>query len=272
MFHNRQGPAGLTYSLCQYPGARVTYRGPPANLQRPYMAFIGASETFGPFVEAPFPTLIAEAYGVEVLNLGVRNAGPDVHLQSRAMLQLTSVAVATVVQVPLIPNLSNRFYRVHPRRNDRFLCITEELRALAPYVDLCDVNFIGHFWAELARQAPDVVSLVRQEVEEVWLDRMRLMLRHIKSPVYLLVIEKDVANPAAKWAVSRTMLDALRSLVSQIVHVRPSQQALREGRSTLMFSDAEFSKASGALNATAHKDVAHGVMAAMDDAMKKARA
>jgi len=272
MFHDRSGLGGPNYFLCQYAGARVTYRGPPANAEFPYIAFIGSSETFGPFVEAPFPTLVAEDLGVQALNLGVRNAGPDVHLQSRAVLDLTHAAMATVVQVPRVANVSNRFYRVHPRRNDRLIAVQHDLQDLVPAFDPCDVHFIGHFWAELQRQAPNVVPRVQQEVEGAWVEHMEILLTHVAPPVYLLWIEPWGPPRAQGLPVTSEMLQVLEPLVTERIDVRTTQEARDEGASTLVFGADDRAKAAYALNAAAHRDVASAVLEVIAADMEKARA
>ena len=277
MFHDRTGPGDLSYFPCHYGMSRVTYRGPQICTDAPYLAFLGGSETFGPFVEAPFPTLVAEACGAQALNLGVRNAGPDVMLNARGVLDLTHRAAGTVVQVPLVANLSNQFYRVHPRRNDRFLCITEDLRARAKLLDMCEVHFIGHFWAELARQSPEIAETVRKEVQRTWVERMQLLLSHVAPPVYLLWVEpwgpaQRPARDASLPIITSRMLQALAPQVVAQINVRPSQSAQDEGASTLVFDRQDRAKAAYALNAAAHREVADAVLSVMDVPMKKARA
>ena len=56
-----------------------------------------------------------------MVNLGCLNAGPDVYLNDPEILRIASKADVTVLQVVGAANLTNRFYTVHPRRNDRFL-------------------------------------------------------------------------------------------------------------------------------------------------------
>ena len=41
------------------------------------MGFVGAAQTFGRLCALPFPSLLAETMGIEVLNLGHGGAGPE---------------------------------------------------------------------------------------------------------------------------------------------------------------------------------------------------
>src|SRR5687767_7648017 len=52
------------------------FRGPAVDLSRPYVACIGAAQTFGRFCERPFPALLADRLGIQFLNLGVGGASP----------------------------------------------------------------------------------------------------------------------------------------------------------------------------------------------------
>jgi hypothetical protein len=74
------------------------FRGPPVDLSRLFIAFVGAAQTFGRFVNKPFPTLIGETLGAPVLNLGVGGAGPAFCDRPR-YLDILNRAEAVVFQV-----------------------------------------------------------------------------------------------------------------------------------------------------------------------------
>jgi LPS sulfotransferase NodH len=92
-------PGGFDYQLHSLPelGERE-FRGPPVATNKPYLAFIGAAQTFGRFVQHPFPTLLAERLELPALNLGVGGAGPR-HFDKPRYLKLLNGAEAVVVQV-----------------------------------------------------------------------------------------------------------------------------------------------------------------------------
>ena len=58
----------------------------------------GAAQTFGRFVERPFPTLLAERLGLPALNLGAGGAGPR-HFDRPEYLDALNRAEAVVLQV-----------------------------------------------------------------------------------------------------------------------------------------------------------------------------
>ncbi len=51
-----------------------------ARLTAPYGVVIGGTETYGKFVPDPYPALIEARMGLQMVNLGCLNAGPDVFL------------------------------------------------------------------------------------------------------------------------------------------------------------------------------------------------
>ena len=54
--------AGLTYAPCRYGMSRIMFRGPKRRLDNPYFACIGGTETYGKFIDRPFPALIEKRY------------------------------------------------------------------------------------------------------------------------------------------------------------------------------------------------------------------
>ncbi|HLQ19378.1 MAG TPA: DUF6473 family protein, partial [Tabrizicola sp.] len=111
----------LDYFPCRYGASKALFRGPQRDLSLPYVAMLGGSATFGKYVERPYPALVEAALGRPVANLGGLNAGPDFYLTDPAALDVAARAQVAVVQVTGAEALSNPFYTVHSRRNDRFL-------------------------------------------------------------------------------------------------------------------------------------------------------
>ena len=130
MAYEYPGDGSLDYYPCRYGTSRVLFRGPRRDLDRPYVAMLGSTETYGKFVPEPYPALTEAATGLRVVNLGYVNAGLDLYLKDPEVLDTAARARVTVVQIMGAQNLSNRFYTVHPRRNDRFTGPTPLLRAL----------------------------------------------------------------------------------------------------------------------------------------------
>ncbi len=109
-YQNLDRAGGFDYQLQSVPelGDRI-YRGPPVDLARPFIAFVGAAQTFGRFVEAPFPAILSERLGLQALNLGVGGAGPR-HFLAPRYLAVLNKAEAVVLQVLSGRSASNSMF------------------------------------------------------------------------------------------------------------------------------------------------------------------
>jgi len=200
---------------CRYGTSKLLFRGPRRDLDRPYVAFIGGCETFGRFVANPYPALVESGLGKVCVNLGSVNAGLDSFVHDAEVIRIARGAVATVVQVPGAHNMSNRFYRVHPRRNDRFLTASQLMSVVYREVDFTEFNFNRHMLESLQLLSPDRFCLILDELQQAWLARMRLFLGMIGSGVQLLWLrypaDTDKTLGPDPLFVDRTMLQALQA-------------------------------------------------------------
>jgi hypothetical protein len=90
---------GFDYDLWHPFGpARESFRGPPIDLDKPFVAFIGAAQMLGRFVDKPVSALLGDKLGLPVLNLAVGAAGPR-HFDKPHYLDAINRAEAVVVQV-----------------------------------------------------------------------------------------------------------------------------------------------------------------------------
>jgi hypothetical protein len=180
------GAGSLDYSPCRYGMSKLIFRGPKQALGGPYTAVLGGAETYGKFVAQPYPAVLAQKTGRVVVNLGYMNAGPDAFLNDPDALAIAAASEVTIVQLIGAANLSNRFYTVHPRRNDRFVMETPWLRTLFPEVDFTEFHFTGHLVQTLHHVSPKRFALVATELRSVWLDRMQQLLAQLSGKVVLL--------------------------------------------------------------------------------------
>jgi Domain of unknown function (DUF6473) len=165
--------------------------------------------------------------GVPVVNLGLPNAGLDAFVHDADVMHLVAGARAVVVQVLGAQNLSNRFYPVHPRRNDRFLGAHACLRALFPEVDFTEFNFTRHLLQSLYRVSAERFAVLAVELRAVWIERMRALLAQAQRPVLLWAAPvaplpgtgrlEDRLYPTL---VTAAMMDQVRPLAVGCVEVR----------------------------------------------------
>lgn len=265
---------GLDYAPCQYDGSRLYFRGPPADLGRSYVAFLGGTETYGKFVEQPFPALVAAATGFNCVNLGVVNGSVDVLGSDAGLLAIARRAEVRVLQVPGAHLLSNRFYSVHPRRNDRFLRASTVLAALYPEVDFTEICFVGHLLARLWEVSPDRFHILREELQAAWSARMRSTLTRLGPATLLLWFAPQMPSDIP-WEerpdplriepgfVTRRMLDALRPMVRMVLMATPSPRAMAGGTAGMVFTPRQQAAARALLPPAAHEEAAATIARAL---------
>ena len=215
----------LDYFPCRYGNSRLLFRGPRRSLTAPYVAVLGGTETYGKFAPHPFPDELEERIGRAVVNLGCINGGPDVFLNDADTLAVARGARAVVVQAMGAQNLTNRFYTVHPRRNDRFIAASAELRALYPDVDFTEFTFTRHLLAVLAARSPARFARLQAELRQTWVDRMSRLLALLPGRRLMLWLGdpppgEGAADPFAPAPlVDGAMLHALAPLAERLITV-----------------------------------------------------
>lgn len=233
LFANGAGaPVGLS-GRCGV--SRLRFRDPQPVPSGEYIVALGGSESFGPADSAPFPALIGGCLGVEVANLACLNGGPDAYLNDPATLGMAAGARAVIIQVMGALNLTNRYYCVHPRRNDRFIAAAPPLRALYPDVDFTDIHFTRHLAQTLFRRDAGRFAMVAEELRRIWLARMRALLQQLPPRRLLLWMAADPPPERARGPlvppelVDRAMVSALCPLVSGYVErVGPPGAAMHD--------------------------------------------
>ncbi|MEB8387882.1 DUF6473 family protein [Rhodobacteraceae bacterium KMM 6894] len=267
MAYEKLGETPLDYQPCRYGTSKLLFRGPRRRLEGQYAVFLGGTETYGKFIARPFPALIEARTGAKCINLGWPNAGIDVFLHDPDVLAITSRAKLAVIQVSAAQNMSNRFYSVHPRRNDRFVEASPMLRAIYRDVDFTEFHFTRHMLRHLRHVAPDRFALIRDELQTAWVARMRLLLHQIAAPVVLLWLsahppkeEADAPDIAEDPAfVTRAMLEMLHPKVLQVVEVTASAAALSYGTRGMVFSEFEGNIASEIMGPAVHEEAAEAL-------------
>ncbi len=256
---------GLDYYPCRYETSRTVFRGPRVALDGPFTVVLGGSEVYGKFVEEPFSEQLADRTGRRIVNLGVMNGGLDVYVQDEALMRLASQAEASVVQVMGAHNLSNRYYTVHPRRNDRFLKHSTLLNALYRDVDFSDFTFTRHMLSTLRTRSPDRFRQVEAELSSAWVARMRLLLSRLPGRRILLWIEtgQDHGLGAEPPFVTLAMIQSLEESIDGIVQVDVSDTFGAAQMSDMVFPETAHAAALHSLTPAGHARIAEAVAKAL---------
>jgi len=153
------------------------------------------------------------------------NAGIDVFLSEPAIMDVCKSADTVVVQTPAAHNMSNRFYSVHQRRNDRFLKASVLLETIFREIDFTEFSFTRHMLTALKTASPDRFETVVDELRTAWVARMELLLSKIECRKILVHVtsEADETDPGVFGVdplfVDPSMVQKLEDCADEIVVV-----------------------------------------------------
>ena len=203
------------------------------------------------------------------LNLGCQNAGIDAFLYDADIMTLAKGARLTIVQVMGAQNMSNRFYRVHPRRNDRFLGPSPMLKSIYREVDFTDFSFTRHMLSTLQMVSADRFGILRDELCSAWTARMRLLLQTIDGPVLLLWLREELPNGlgAEPLFVGADMVRDVAEGTLGVVEL-PMRRA-GDDLEGMVFAPMEGGVAAQMLSVATHRDIGAALGAAVADALKQ---
>lgn len=276
---------GLDYFPCRYGTSRNRFRGPKRVLDGDYVAFFGGSDTFGRFIPRPFPALVEDHIGTVCVNFGWINSGADAFLHDETLMQAAGKARAVVLQVPGAQNISNRYYAVHPRRNDRFLHASDLMRRVFPDADFTEFHFTRHMLVSLAAAGRDRFGILVAELQFAWIARMSELIRRVGRPVVLLWLADHAPGQAGQVGqigqigqgpddgplgsdplfVTDAMLADLNPAPAAIVRVVASAAARAQGGDGLVFAQVESRAARRVLGPTVHVQAAEALAPVLSD-------
>lgn len=259
----------LAGGICSYEGSRLRVRGPLRDLGKPYLSFLGGTEVFGRFVERPFVQATEAQIGLPCINLGASNAGIDAFARDDALLEIAEGADLTVLQVMGAQNLTNAFYKVHPRRNDRFLRPYDALVHLYPEVDFTEFHFNKHLLVTLRDIAADRYERVCADLQETWVTRMSRVISRLGGRVVLLWLrygpQPGDALGAAPTLVSEQMVEVLRPRVAGVVEVHVRTAAEAQDMPGMIFGPLELPTAQLMIGPREHERIADELAARLQD-------
>lgn len=272
MAYQNPGDGALNYLPCRYGHSKLLFRGPKKQLDQDYIAFVGGTETYGKFVEAPFSEAVGAAMNITPVNLGCVNAGTDVFLTDEAVMEICAEAKVTVLQISGAQNMSNRFYVVHPRRNDRFLRASTLLKTIYREIDFTDFNFTRHLVTTLETVSEEKFAMVRQELKDAWVARMKTMIQKMPNDLVLLWVSDhspdDIqacnAIGSDPLFVDRYMIEQIRPLVKAVVEVVGTPEEIEQGYELMSFSDLDAMSAKEMLGPVVQVKVANALQTTLE--------
>lgn len=263
MSFENPGAAALDYGPCRYGKSKLLFRGPRRKLDGAFVAALGGSETYGKFVPHPWPELLERQLGLPVVNFGYLNAGPDVFINEPVLIDAAGKSRVTVIQLTSAQNLSNRFYAVHPRRNDRFLRASTLMKTLFREVDFAEFHFTGHMLTALREVSPEKFDMVEQELKAAWVARMKHLLDKIEGKTVLLWLTDHRADGVAPdplgpapHLVDEDMVMTVRPFATDLVRVEPTAAARNAGIDGMVFAPLDEPAAQHMAGPSVHAQVA----------------
>jgi hypothetical protein len=265
------GRRRLDYALCRYGTSKLLFRGPLRGTSVPYVVFVGGTQTFGRYVETPFPAVVEQSSRMPCINFGCQNAGLDVFLHDAEVMKIAAGAHVSVVQVLGAHNMSNRYYSVHPRRNDRFIAPSKLLCSIYPEVDFAEFHFTRHLLEALKQVSPTRFAMVVHELQQAWIARMTLLLGRMTGPCVLLHLgpEEPIRDMRAQASagplfVTKAMVAQVSRLAAGVVYVTLSHAAVSEGTAGMVFPAIEKERALQLPGVRAHQEIATAVAQAIE--------
>ncbi len=276
MSYAHRGEGALNYHLCRYGGSKLLFRGPFQRPEGRYAAVFGGAETYGRFVRQPYPALIAAATGLRLFNFGYMNAGLDAFLKDAEIMDIGAGAQMNVVQIIGAQNMSNRFYTVHPRRNDRFLRASSALKQLYEDVDFTEFNFTRHLLRHLQARSPERFVRVAEELKTAWVARMKTLVARLRGRVILLWLadhapmERDASLELAAepFLVDAQMIAAVRDDCADYLEQVASPEARAQGTAGMVLDEFDCSVAAELPGPAVHDEIARALAPRLRDLMR----
>ncbi|GAA0299475.1 DUF6473 family protein [Rhodovulum strictum] len=267
MSFEKAGSGAMSYETCRYGSSKLLFRGPRRDLDRPYCTAIGGTETYGKFIHTPYAVLLEGALGLPVVNLGCVNAGIDVFVNDSAVMEVAAGARVTVIQALGAHNMSNRFYVVHPRRNDRFLRASAMLKALYPGIDFTEFHFTRHLLNTLKDSSATAFEIVVAELQMAWQARMRMLATRLQGAKVLLWLSTRAPEDEQHVTglgddplfVTRHMLDTVRPYFNQVIEVTAGAELRTPGSEGMLVGELDEPAAAALPGPAAHREVAEAL-------------
>lgn len=266
---------GLDYFPAEYGTGRCLFRGPQRPITEQSIVAVGGTQTFGKFIAEPWPERLERSLGRPVVNVGSVNGGVDMYLNAAGLAQRIGVAQAVVVELFGTAHLTNRFYSVHPLRNDRVLKAHPALRRLYPEVDFAEFAFIRHLLSHLQQLDPNRFQEVVRTLQATWLDRMQQLIAVVGLPIIGLWLADDLPPREGHRIgtdplfVTESLLQKLRPHLSGLVAVTPGAEARSADKPGRIFGPLDQIAAETVFPAAIHQQTAHALIEPLERCLQK---
>ena len=268
MSYLQVGSGRVDVAVCQYEQSRLWFRGPEKRPDKSSVVCVGGDETFGRFVDQPFPSVLEGRVGKCCVNLGSLFAGAEALVRDQGILNLVNGSGLCVLQIPGLAGQSNPFYRVHPRRNDRFLEPTRRLVDLYPEVDFTEFHFVKHLLTRLLDLGAARFALLAQGLQDQWCQSLQSFLERVGPPVILLWLRVHRQSPCdvgRQLQIDRPMVEQFRSQCAGIVELSVSVAGASDELEDVLFGTLQQPMAEHMIGPAAHRAIADALVPVIQD-------
>lgn len=173
----------VDYEYWELAGSGAHFRGPEHDFDdpAPYVACVGAAQTFGCFVARPYPTVLAEALDMRTVNLGLGSAVPSFFSSNDRLMEVINGSQVLVLQVMAARQEGNS--RLAMRGTD----LVHDRR----HGDDVPAHLA---WQRILDEEPANVDRYVTESQQSWIGHYRHLLEKVTVPVvlfYYSVRDKD---------------------------------------------------------------------------------
>jgi hypothetical protein len=202
--YSRRDREIVDYEYWELAGSGIHFRGPAVDLNdpAPYFVCAGAAQTFGCFVPKPYPSLLADALDMRVLNLGLGSATPSVFASNDRLLEVINGADFLILQV----------MAARQEGNSRLQMLGTDLVHDRRHGDDLPAHMA---WQRILDEERSELNRYIAESQQSWIYHYRQLLAHIKVPVvlfYFSVKQKGV-DPARDAENAHQLLEPFPQLV-----------------------------------------------------------
>jgi hypothetical protein len=168
----------------------------------PYFVCAGAAQTFGCFVAKPYPSLLADALDMRVVNLGLGSATPSVFASNDRLLEVINGAEFLILQV----------MAARQEGNSRLEMLGTDLVHDRRHGDDLPAHMA---WQRILDEERSELDRYIAESQQSWIDHYQQLLAHIKVPVVLFYfsVKQKGADPTRDAENAHQLLEPFPQLV-----------------------------------------------------------
>ncbi|MCA0042382.1 DUF6473 family protein [Celeribacter litoreus] len=188
------------------------------------IALIGFERLVGQHIQAAIEETFPKKSAVRVT---FGEMGIEALLHDPATLERCRKANLTVLQIPAASTISNRFYTVVRADPYRIIRPSSLLQTIYNGVDFSGVRTTDELLSLLHAKGPDKFDVVRNELRDAWIARMRSVATELRGKLVLVALPNHSLDDAAACDalgneplfVTRAMLAGLKSLVKDVLEM-----------------------------------------------------